>query len=84
MEPDRRGPKRSMDRAHTVDAAWTALMLDVEFGMAPMRPVVRSAAYRAGELRLAVQCRRRVASVRRLFDATFPPYRAAAAKLAHP
>lgn len=75
---------RTMAAAHAVDGAWDALMADAQFAALPMRPVARSAAYRAGELRLTVQCRRRVASVRRALAAAFPPYAVIAAQVVHP
>lgn len=84
MEPDRRGARRTMEHAHDVDAAWARLVVDAEFDIAPMRPIVRSAAYRAGELRLAVQCRRHAASVRRTLADAMPPYHVFAARVAHP
>ncbi len=80
---DRTTARRTMAAAHAVDGAWARLMADAEFDLPAMRPVVRSAAYRAGELRLTVQCRRRVASVRRALADAFPPYAALAGTVAH-
>ena len=80
--------RRSMLRAHTVDAAWSKLLRDATFETLPAFLAdrvgrVRDSAFTAEARHLAVRCRRHTASVWRA-AAAIPPYSVAAAKAAHP
>lgn len=79
--------RRTMARAHTVDALWNRLLRDADTPpafLADRAVRVRDSAFLADTRHLAVQCRRRTASVRRALNTTFPPYRVMAATVAHP
>lgn len=81
QDPPRSYARTLMDWAHSADAAMTRLLMNTEFGDPP-DVAVHTMQYAQEKLRLAVRCRRYVASVRRAYD-RFPPYAVAATKVAH-